>query len=91
MKQLAEKSSIDGVRPFIIAATGTVDRETERIFGPAQATYSLTEFLMSGYAPDIRYHLMAHASVSETEISALHTQILQIQQLGDIRQKRRLL
>jgi hypothetical protein len=88
LEGLAELSNIDGVKPFIIGATGTVDRETESIFGPAQATYTLTEYLMSGYAPDISYHLMTHPNVTDEDIQALHQQILEIQQYSNIAKKR---
>jgi division protein CdvB (Snf7/Vps24/ESCRT-III family) len=43
---------------------------------------------MSGYAPDINYHLMTHPKVTEKEIQALHKEILEIQQYVNIGKKR---
>ena len=70
-----------GVRPHIIPMSGTPDRESLDIFGAPVYSYSMDEFLMSPWAPQINYHLMTNPAVSDTELAELMQEIRSIQDM----------
>jgi superfamily II DNA or RNA helicase len=70
-----------GVRPHIIPMSGTPDRESLDIFGAPVYSYSMDEFLMSPWAPQINYHLMTNPAVSDTELVGLMQEIRSIQDM----------
>jgi type I site-specific restriction endonuclease len=61
--------------------SGTPDRESLDIFGALVYSYSMDEFLMSPWAPQINYHLMTNPAVSDVELVGLMQEIRSIQDM----------
>ena len=61
--------------------SGTPDRESLDIFGAPVYSYSMDEFLMSPWAPQINYHLMTNPAVSDVELVGLMQEIRSIQDM----------
>lgn len=80
-----------GRSPLILALTATPSNITKELFGESRFTFGLPEYLASGHAPHVDYHIVANMSADESQVRTLEHLIAQAQQEKNYREKKAIL
>lgn len=60
---------------MIVALTATPTNLTKELFGEPGYRFGLAEYLASGYAPGVSYHLVTATTAPEDAIKSLQNQV----------------
>ncbi len=74
----------------MIPVTATPSNLTKELFGESKFQFGLGEYLASGYAPNVEYHLVTNSSATPEQIAELSMLVDQAKAMEYSREKKKL-